>query len=113
MAGKKKYGGKLVSVPEVLDILEDRKKEGELGYEQTLAYEYAGRFSKLKGSDAKRMKKELEELGLDERLALKFIEIMPDDASLAKLILAMDKNRQPAEDETVNKILAVVKSYSK
>lgn len=113
MAGKKRYDSRLASIPEVLDILEDRKKDGELGYEQTLAYEYATKFSKLKATEAKKMRKELEELGVDERLALKFIEIMPDDASLARLILAMDKSRQPAEDETVSKILAVVKSYSK
>ena len=63
--------------------------------------------------DAKKMVKELKELGLEERLALKMIEIMPDNASLVKLVLAMDKNRQPTDDETVGKILGVVKSYSK
>ena len=113
MAGKKRYDTRLASVPEVLEILEERKKDGELGYEQTLAYEYATKFSVIKESDAKKMKKDLEELGVDEKLALKFIEIMPDDASLVKLILAMDKTRQPADDETVTKILTVVKSYSK
>lgn len=113
MAGKKRYDSRLVSIPEVLEILEERKKDGELGYEQTLAFEYATKFSKIKETEAKKMKKELQELGMDERLALKFIEIMPDDAGLAKLILAMDKNRQPTEEETVTKILAVVKSYSK
>jgi len=113
MAGKKRYDSRLASIPEALDILEDRKKDGELGYEQTLAYEYATKFSRMKQTEAKKMRKELEALGLDERLALKFIEIMPDDASLVKLILAMDKNRQPTGDETVTKILEVVKSYSK
>ena len=113
MAGKKRSDTRLASVPEVLNILEDRKKDGELGYEQTLAYEYATKFSQVKESDAKKMMKELVELGLDEKLALKMVEIMPDNASLVKLVLAMDKNRQPADDETVGKILEVVKSYSK
>lgn len=113
MAGKKRYDTKLASIPEVLEILEERKKDGELGYEQTLAYEYATKFSHIKESEAKKMKKSLEELGLEEKLALKMIEIMPDDAGLVRLILAMDKNRQPADDETVGKILEVVKSYSK
>ena len=113
MAGKKRYDTRLASIPEVLEILEERKKDGELGYEQTLAYEYATKFSKIKESEAKKMKKELVGLGVDEKLAIKFIEIMPDDASLVKLILAMDKSRQPTEEETITKILAAVKSYAK
>ncbi len=112
MAGKKRSDTRLASVPEVLNILEDRKKDSEFGYEQTLAYEYATKFSQVKESDAKKMVKELEELGLEEKLALKMVEIMPDNASLVKLVLAMDKNRQPTDDDTVGKILGVVKSYS-
>ncbi len=113
MAGKKRTGSRLASVAEVMYLLEERKKDGELGYEQTLTYEYATKFSKLKESDAKKMTKELEDLGLSELLSLKVIEIMPAEPNLLKLILAMDKNRQPTDDETVNKILGVVKSYSK
>jgi DNA-directed RNA polymerase subunit F len=113
MAGKGRSETRLVAMPEVLSIMQDRKKDGELGYEQTLAFEYAEKFSRIKESDAKKMKKELEELGIDGRLALKFIEILPDEPNLVKLILAMDKNRQPTSDETVSKLIEVVKSYSK
>ncbi len=113
MAGRKRTGSRLASVAEVMDLLEDRKKDGELGYEQILTLEYAGKFSKLKELESKKMKKELEELGLSEVLSLKVIEIMPNEPNLLKLILAMDKNRQPADDNTVNKILEVVKSHSK
>ncbi len=113
MAGKKRYDERLASMPEVLSILEERKKEGELGYEQSLTYEYASKFSKLSKSDAAKMQKSLEELGIDQKLSLKFIEAMPEDPGLVRLILAMDKNRQPADDSLVGKIIEVVKSYSK
>ena len=113
MAGKKRSGTRLAAMPEVLDILHGRKKDGELGYEQQLTFEYAEKFSKLKESDAKKMKKDLEGLGIDSKLALKFVEIGPDEPNLVKLILAMDKNRQPTPDETVAKIIEVVKGYSK
>lgn len=113
MAGKKTSGTSLATISDVLDILHERKKDGELGYEQTLTLEYATKFSKLKVSDAKKMKKELEEMGLSEKLALKVIEIMPTEPNLLRLILAMDKNRQPTDDETVNKLLEVVKGYAK
>ena len=113
MAGKKRSDTSLASISDVLDILEKRKKDGELGYEQMLAFEYATKFAKLKPSDAKKMKKELEEMGLNEKLALKVVEVMPSEPNLMKLILAMDKSRQPTDDESVKKMLEVVKSYAK
>jgi DNA-directed RNA polymerase subunit F len=113
MIGKNTGDSRLVSISEVQEILEDRQKDGELGYEQTLAFDYAKKFNKLSKSEANKMKKELEEMGLNERLALKMVEIMPIDASQLKLILAMDKTRAPTEDETVAKLMEVVKKYSK
>lgn len=103
----------MAAMPEVLDILEDRKKAGELGYEQQLVLDYATKFSKIKESDAKKMKKDMEGMGLSERLSLKMIEIMPTEPNLVKLILAMDKNRQPATDEEVAKLIETVKGYAK
>jgi len=111
MAGKKRLESRLATVPEVLEILEDRKKDGEFGYEQTLVYEYMEKFAKVKTADAKKMLKELEEQGIDQKLALKFLEVMPEEPNLVKLILAMDKNRQPASDELVAKIIEIVKSH--
>ena len=64
MAGKKTLETRMASMPEVLGILEDRQTSGELGYEQQLVLEHATKFSKLKESDAKKLKKELEEAGL-------------------------------------------------
>lgn len=113
MIGKTTSDGRLSSISEVEEILEDRKKDGELGYEQTLAYDYAKKFNRLTKSESKKMQKELEELGLSERLSLKVIEVMPIDATQIKLILAMEKSRAPTEEETVVKLMAVVKSYSK
>ncbi len=113
MIGKTNSRGRLVSVSEVKEILEERQKDGELGYEQTLAYEYTKKFNKLSKADAEKMKKELEAFGLGEKLALKVMEIMPADVSQLKLILAMDKSRAPTEDTELAKIMEVVKSYSK
>ncbi|MDE1834436.1 MAG: DNA-directed RNA polymerase subunit F [Candidatus Micrarchaeota archaeon] len=113
MIGKKRDEGRLASVSEVMEILEERKKDGELGYEQQLAFDYMEKFSKLGKGDSGKMQKQLEELGLSEPLALKTIEIMPIDAMQMKLILAMDKTRAPTEDDAINKMMEVVKSYSK
>jgi DNA-directed RNA polymerase subunit F len=113
MTGKKTLETRMASMPEVLGILEDRQKSGELGYEQQLVLEHATKFAKLKESDAKKLKKELEEAGLSERLALKVIEIMPTEPNLFRLILAMDTDRQPASDEEVGKLVELVKGYSK
>ena len=43
MIGKSSSNDEVVTLPEVLEILEARKKSGELGYEQQLAYELGSR----------------------------------------------------------------------
>jgi DNA-directed RNA polymerase subunit F len=109
MIGKGKSETKIATLPEVLDILNDRKKEGETGYEQQLTDEYAKKFSKVSVGDAKKMMKELEELGLGEKASAKVIEIMPNDLVMLKQVLIIEK--KSLEEETVGKVLAVVNSY--
>ena len=64
MIGKEQSEPEPISVVEAFEILEERKKEGELGYEQQLAYEHAKKFAKLSKEKAEKLEKELIELGL-------------------------------------------------
>lgn len=109
MIGKGKSDTKMATLPEVLEILEERKKDGELGYEQALTHEYAKKFSKLEAAQARKMLKELLELGLGEKSAIKVIEIMPADLVQLKQVLVIEK--KSLEDETVTKVFEVVNSY--
>jgi DNA-directed RNA polymerase subunit F len=111
MIGKEKSETKVATLAEVLEILEERKKVGDVGYEQQITEEYAKKFSKLSVSDARKMMKELAEFGIGEKTAAKVVEIMPNDLMQLKQVLLIEK--KPVEEDTVNKIFDVVKSYKK
>ncbi|MGC8586294.1 MAG: hypothetical protein ACP5K5_01980 [Candidatus Micrarchaeia archaeon] len=107
MIGKEVTGKRVATVDEVLEILEERKKRGELTYEQQLALEHTKKFAQEKQKIAK-TKKALEETGiLKEECIAKILEIMPTNIMLLKQVLAGCKN--VVDDEAANKILQIVK----
>lgn len=110
MIGKGKSDTKLVTIPEVLEILEDRKKGGgEIGYEQELTHTYAKMVSKIDTKDAEKMKKELVEVGLSEKTAVKIIEIMPADIILLRQTVIIEK--KSVDEEIVVKAMEIVNKY--
>lgn len=109
MIGKGKSDARIATLPEVLEILEERKKEGETGYEQQLTDEYAKKFAKVGAGDAKKMMKELSDLGLGDKSASKVIEIMPSDMVMLKQVLIIEK--KSLEEETVGRVFEVVNSH--
>ncbi len=111
MIGKNQSEAEPNSSVDVLGILEARKKEGELGYEQQLAYEHVKKFATLSKAQAEKFEKELTEMGISKRLAKKIIDIMPLNALQLKQVLIMDK--RSFEDQTIEKILEIINSYRK
>ena len=83
---------KSVSMAEAREILEARAGEGELGYEQSQALEHSESFSKL---DSKKVEKLVASLTkhekVTEELALKIIDISPDNPATLKAIFAVQK----------------------
>lgn len=111
MIGKNQSGPEPVSAVEALEILEARKKEGELGYEQELAYEHAKKFAKIGKEKAEKLEKELVELGIGARLAKKIIDIMPINDLQLKQIIIFEK--RSFDDQTIARILEVINNYRK
>jgi DNA-directed RNA polymerase subunit F len=109
MIGKSQSDKKPVSSAEALEVLESRKEEGELGYEQKLAYEHIKKFSAISAEEARKMAKELMEYGVGEATAIKIVDIMPIDAIQLKHILAREK--KTFEEDEVAKMMEVVKSH--
>jgi len=109
MIGKSQSDKKPVSSAEALEVLESRKEEGELGYEQKLAYEHIKKFSAISAEEARKMAKELMEYGVEEATAIKIVDIMPIDAIQLKHILA--KEKKTFEEDEVAKMMEVVKSH--
>ncbi len=89
MIGKELVSKKPVSLPHVKDILETRDHAGkEPSYEQTQTLEYATLFSKLSKDKAESLYNNLLNLdGMNEEIASKFVDFLPEDVEAAKLLL--------------------------
>ncbi len=106
MIGKESKNTGNVSLNEALGILEARKKERELTYEQQIALEHAEKFAATKTSEQK-TRKALEDLGLVSRQTiLAILNTMPKTEMLLKQILSGDK--KSFADAEIKKIMAIV-----
>lgn len=109
MIGKSQSDRKPVSSAEAMEILEGRKEDGELGYEQKLAYEHIKKFASVSAEEARKMVKELMEYGPGEATAIKIVDVMPIDALQLKHILV--KEKKTFEEDEINKMMEIVKSH--
>jgi len=101
---------KMVSLAEVKDILTERQAEGELTPEQKLALEHAAKFARLDSKKARKLVKELVELGfVSETNAVKIADLMPTHADDVRLIFS--KERASVEKKDIEKILSVIQKY--
>ena len=96
---------KPVSITEAKLILQKRKEEGELGYEQNQAVENSERFSSKDQKELDKMVKEITKEGkITEETAKKLIDISPNNPSTLKAVLLKDK-----VDLSEEEIAAVIK----
>ena len=109
MIGKNQSDKKPVTAAAAMEILEERKKDSDLGYEQKLAYEQIKKFSALSAEEAAKMVKELMAYEVSESTAIKIIDIMPIEALQLKHILAREK--KTFEEDEVGKMMEIVKSH--
>ncbi len=101
---------KLITNAEAKEILKERKKEIELGYEQKNALEYLRKYDKLTIKKAEELVKELSEVKkLRERQVIQIVNILPKDRDDLRLILEKDYNL--LTDEEKNFILEKVKKF--
>lgn len=101
---------KIAPLAEVNEILLARQEEQELTAEQKLALEHCQKFSKLEHKMAKKLMKELGELGfVTEPNAVKLTDLMPTHPDDVRVIFA--KERANLEKKDVEKILSVVGKY--
>lgn len=94
-----------VSVSEVKKILEERKERGELTYEQKVTLEYAQEFGKVGPRKLKEALEKLTEMGVDEKTAVRVIDVKPKTKEELKLIF--EKTRLGLKEEQIKKILDI------
>jgi len=109
MIGKDQAGKRPVTSAEAAEVLERRKEEGELGYEQKLAYEHIRKFSSVKAEETRKIAKELQQYGIGEVTAAMITDVMPIEVTQLKHILAREKKN--FEEDEISKMMAVVQSH--
>ena len=109
MIGKQEISEKPATLSMALDVLENRKEQGGLGYEQQLAYDHAKKFAKVDEGEASKMLKELKEFGISEKTSIMIVDVMPIDIVQLKHILLNEKSA--VDDETAVKIMALVEKH--
>ena len=103
--------GRLVSLPEVKNILKKIEKERkELIYEQRIALEHAQRFANLSVKQTKDLMKDLMKLeNIDATYAYKITEVLPTSEDDVKAIFA--KERYTPTGNEIKNILEIVGKY--
>ena len=101
---------KSISISEVKEILEKRKKKEELAYEQQQSFEHAEKCSKHSSKDAQKLAKSIIEKNekIVETTAVKIVDIMPQHVETLKAIFVKDKI--VLSDEEVNDVFKVLHS---
>jgi len=103
--------GRLVSLPEVKNMLKKIEKERkELIYEQRIALEHAQKFAKLSVKQIKDLIKDLMKLeNIGEAHAYKIADILPTSEDDVKAIFA--KERVTPSESEIKDILKIVGKY--
>ncbi len=118
MIGRKKLGEHYMTIAEVKALLEKRKAEGmeenpeePMFYEARVSLEHAERFAKLKPEQAAELKEKLVSLfdWLDERMAAKLVDLLPEDYFDIHVIFAKEEH-QPSREEA-EEILKLLDEY--
>jgi len=101
---------KVATLSEVRDILVGRQEELELTPEQKLALEHCQRFARIDAKKAKKLMKELSELGVVSDInAAKICDLMPTHPDDVRVLFA--KERTNLDKKDVEKILSIVEKY--
>ncbi len=99
-----------ITFAETLNLLENKKGEGELEFEQRLAYDFVQKFSKLPAEKTEELIEELLEIPKIRRhQAVILANNMPENKQDIRLIFA--KERTSLKEETIEKILDIIDNY--
>lgn len=108
MIGKKLLASKPITLSEVRDYLKDRSEQSELTYEQNLTNEYVKKYAKLAKTKAAKLLEELNAIeGMNEELAVKVVDLMPQSLDILRLIIPKGVK---VNDEGMQAILKAVKA---
>lgn len=111
MLGEKIIEMKPLSLLQVRELLEARKGEKDLTYEQDVTLKYAKKFAKLSPAKAEKLLAELKEVpSVDDEFAIKICDIMPGSKEVLELLVPKGLSFDAANS---GKVLEIVAKYAK
>jgi|SRR3989344_5163457 len=101
-----------VSIHDARRMLDDRKKERDLVYDQKICLEYLEKISSLSATQLKNVTEELSAISiLKPRYMALILSMMPDSEEEVELLFS--KERTNLKKEEIKKIVEIVKKYKK
>lgn len=97
----------VISDAEAKDLIEKRKKIGELKYEQKNSLEILKKFTKADDKKIKELIEELKKLNLRDKQAVQIANFLPQDNEDLRAIL--HKEYSSFKEDEISKILEIVK----
>jgi len=92
MIGKEILSHKPVPLCEVAEILSEREKEGELGFEQKGALDYSTKFRHLSQAKCESLISKLLDLTfVSENMAIKVVDVLPKTEEEVILVFSQEK----------------------
>ena len=102
---------KVISISEAKGLLDKRKKDSELGYEQQNSLTHLEKFAKISEDKAEKLRLELNELNiLSEKQIAQLIDNLPTKENIVKTILT--RERLDFTTDQIKEILKIVKKYA-
>ena len=99
-----------IPVPEVKRIMEERKKDKDLVYEQKICLEYLEKIPKITPAKLKQLYEELSKIAiLRPRYIAMIINILPDDEEEVDTLF--NKERTNLKKEEIKKMVDIVNKY--
>lgn len=107
MIGKEIRSNRAVSLAEVSKILSQREKQGELGFEQKNALEYASKHTHLSVARSQELISKLSDLPyVSDAMAVKVVDLLPKTEEEVKLIFQQEK--RDLTSAQVKEILGII-----
>ena len=109
--GKKIIESEPIQSVKVKEALEEFSQENELNYEQNITLNHLSRFKRYSVEDSEKIISELEDkIGLRQKVAVRIVDLIPQDLSDLRLIFA--KEATHIEKEQMEDILEILDQYT-
>ncbi len=100
---------RVLSIPEVEEILESKQSRGDLSSIEMTTLEYVRKFRRVSAENARNALRELVGMGLPENVSVQLVNIMPTTLDEIRVILAPHLKTLSTED--VQKIKEILDRY--